>query len=227
MMVILLGEAKSLKPPAMAIASRMVVSPRSSSTPGFWTSPRIDTRMLRTSLTATVTSGLGMNSPSAVEILSRSCIAVRPEAWMSCRSGIEILPSGRTGATRESVSFFQTVICRMSPGPMTYVDEMAVVAPVIGVGPSIWGPGAAGPAGAAGVAVRDPWPELPGEAFWAATAPGPRTRRSAASPSDTVKRVGVMMFSFRLRPSAHGRVLLEPHVLDLVEERAIADLQHL
>ena len=66
-----------------------------------------------------VAFGFGMNSPSAREILSRSCIAVRPAAWMSCRSGSEILPSGRTGTTRESVSFFQTETCSTSSGPMT------------------------------------------------------------------------------------------------------------
>ena len=38
---------------------------------------------------------------------------------MSCRSGIEILPSGRTGSVRESDSFFHTEICSMSSGPMT------------------------------------------------------------------------------------------------------------
>ena len=37
----------------------------------------------------------------------------------SWSSGIEILPSGRTGTTRESVSFFHTVTCSTSPGPIT------------------------------------------------------------------------------------------------------------
>src|SRR5437667_158586 len=77
--VILLGDAKSRKPPAIAIASRIVVVPRSSRTPGFWTSPSTDTRMLRTSVTATATSGLGRNSASAREILSRRCMAVSPD----------------------------------------------------------------------------------------------------------------------------------------------------
>jgi hypothetical protein len=59
-----------------------------------------------------------MNSARAAAILSRSCIGVRPEAWMSCSSGIEILPSGRTGSWRESASFFQTEICSRSSGPI-------------------------------------------------------------------------------------------------------------
>jgi len=116
---ILLGEAKSRSPPAMASASRMVVVLLSWSTPGFWTSPSTDTLKLRTSFTMTETSGLGMNSARATASLSRSCMAVSPEACTSWSKGIEILPSGRTGTTRESDSFFQTEICKMSSGPIT------------------------------------------------------------------------------------------------------------
>ena len=82
----------------------------------------------------TETSGFGMNSPSAREILSRSCIVVRPEACTSCRSGSEILPSGRTGTTRDSVSFFQTETCNTSSGPITYSDEVALFCAAGGLG---------------------------------------------------------------------------------------------
>src|SRR5438876_2788643 len=101
---------------------------------------------------------------------------------------------------------------------------MGAVAPLIGVGASVWGPGAAC-AGAA--APRPLWPEAPGDAFWAPAVPGARTARVDKTASETAKRFGIMTSSFRPRPSTRDRVLLEPHVLDLVEERSIADLQHL
>ena len=78
-----------------------------------------ETRKLCTSAMMTETSGVARNSASAVVSFSRSCIAVRPAAWMSCSSGSEILPSGRTGTVRDNASFCHTETVSTSPGPIT------------------------------------------------------------------------------------------------------------
>ncbi len=61
---------------------------------------------------------MGTNSARRCVISCRSSTAVSPAARMSLTSGSEIMPSGRTGTTRLSSSFFQTCTSRTSSGPM-------------------------------------------------------------------------------------------------------------
>src|SRR5688572_24968785 len=106
------------------------------------TAPSTATFTLWTSRTITETSGDGTYSARRWVIACRSSTAVSPAAWMSLTSGSEIMPSGRTGTTRLSSSFFQTCTSRTSSGPMRKaVADSTNLA------------GAAGAAGAAFVAV--------------------------------------------------------------------------
>src|SRR5260221_4988641 len=113
-------EAKSLKPPAIAMASRIVARLFSSYRPGSFTSPSTETLKLWTSLTTTETSGVVMYAVKLLRRASRSSTVVSPAACISGTSGREIRPSGRTGTTGLTASLFQTEMSRRSSGPMRY-----------------------------------------------------------------------------------------------------------
>jgi hypothetical protein len=88
--------AKSVKPPAIAIAWMIDICPCTSGrAPGLLTSPVTKTTCGDVSVTMTVTTGFAMYSSSAPTMASRSSTDVRPEAAMSPTSGSVILPSGR------------------------------------------------------------------------------------------------------------------------------------
>ena len=57
-------------------------------------------------------------SPSTVSMSRDSCGAVLPIATMFSTSGVEILPSGRTGIVTDSSGLRHTNTCNTSPGPM-------------------------------------------------------------------------------------------------------------
>src|SRR4029079_16606490 len=119
-------------------------------------------------------------------------------------SGIEILPSGRTGSWRESDSVFHTEICSRSSGPITKSGATL--------------------AGLA-VAVLGLTTVAAGAACWAATnVADPRT---VSNDTATTNDLGAITRSPPGPPLADCRVLLQAHVLDLVEEGAVADLEHL
>src|SRR5437660_513750 len=146
-----------------------------------------------------------MNSARAAAILSRSCSGVSPAAWMSSSSGIEILPSGRTGSVRDIVSFFQTDTCKRSSGPMMYSEAR--------------GTDDGDTAGADFVAT-----DLVDACWTPAAFTRPSPARSAA---EMANHFSAMSDPPDYPPSAGGGVPLETHVLDLVEEGAVTDLQHL
>src|ERR1041384_4726135 len=60
-----------------------------------------------------------------------------------------------------------------------------------------------------------------------ARVPAPRAPSSTRSPTKSASSWRASSKSLSMRPLARGRVLFEPHVLDLVEQGSIADLQHL
>ena len=70
-------------------------------------------------VTIMFTCGLRMYSDSAFSISRASWDEVLPTATRSSTSGVEILPSGRTGTVTESSGLRQTKIWIESPGPMT------------------------------------------------------------------------------------------------------------
>src|SRR6266851_351506 len=81
-----------------------------------------------------ICSGIGPTKPSAMTVTSGSlmyfasrcsnsrarAVGVLPIATTSSTSGIESLPSGRTGTVRVSSGLRQTKIFKLSPGPIRY-----------------------------------------------------------------------------------------------------------
>src|SRR5476649_183446 len=68
----------------------------------------------------TLTWGDFTYSPSTFSTSRASCVGVLPTATISSTSGVEILPSGRTGTVDDSSALRQTNTCKLSPGPMMY-----------------------------------------------------------------------------------------------------------
>src|SRR6185503_6011435 len=111
--------AKSRRPPAVAIASTIVVAAVKGYAPGFPTCPKILNFLLRTCCTITVTSGAVMKFFSLSLISRSNCIGVFPAACISPASGSEIFPSERTGTDFVRFGSFQTLIANTSSLPIT------------------------------------------------------------------------------------------------------------
>ena len=112
-------------------------------------------------VTIMFTCGVRTYSASTFSISRASCEGVLPTATMSSTSGVEILPSGRTGTVTDSSGLRQTNTCKVSPGPMMYsgVDD----------GSGGTGAAAGGCCAAAGGALWTFWPCV--DACSAANAP--------------------------------------------------------
>src|SRR5580765_1924943 len=80
----------------------------------------MNTLRLLMSLTTTVTFGSSTYFFDSSTMRSFSCAGVRPEAWMSLRSGSEIFPSGRTVTSAVSSLSRQNTIDSTSSAPMVY-----------------------------------------------------------------------------------------------------------
>ena len=79
-------------------------------------------RCRRNPVTITLTVGLRTNSASATSRSLASWGGVLPAAGTPEISGVEIMPSGRTGTVTVNSGWFQTNICSVSPGPILYSD---------------------------------------------------------------------------------------------------------
>src|SRR4051812_21654331 len=71
-------------------------------------------------VTMTLICGERTYSPRTFSISRASTDGVLPTATMSSTSGVEILPSGRTGTVAVSSGLRQTNTWRVSPGPMMW-----------------------------------------------------------------------------------------------------------
>ncbi len=69
-------------------------------------------------VTTTLTFGDLMYSDKDFSMSRASWDGVLPTATMSSTSGVEILPSGRTGSVAVNSSFWNTETFKVSPGPM-------------------------------------------------------------------------------------------------------------
>ena len=76
-------------------------------------------RRLFIAVTTTVTRGSAMYFFSFSVIESFNCNGVSPAAITSFNSGIEILPSGRTGSVSDRSGSFHTEMCSVSSAPIT------------------------------------------------------------------------------------------------------------
>src|SRR5579871_614976 len=71
-------------------------------------------------VTTTVTRGEATYCFNFCVRSALSCMGVKPDACTSFRSGIEIIPSARTGTVAVKSGSFQTEMCNMSFGPISY-----------------------------------------------------------------------------------------------------------
>src|SRR4030095_5280338 len=97
------------------------------------------------------TCGARTYSASTFSISRASCEDVLPTATMSSTSGVDILPSGRTGTVTDSSGLRQTNTCTVSPGPITY-SGLATTVPGGSAGGVCAAAGAVDAAGAADAA---------------------------------------------------------------------------
>src|SRR5215467_8026266 len=112
--------ANGVKPPAWAINCRTVVCALSEYVPGLATSPVIKARLLRISMTVTVTCGLVRKPLSFSATRSWICSGVIPLTFTSLISGSEMFPSVRTTTVCETSGSFQTVTRITSESPTMY-----------------------------------------------------------------------------------------------------------
>jgi len=117
--VIFFALAYGFNPPPVAMACSSVMPGVISIGPVWPISPIRYTFLLFIWFRMTVTFGSCTYFLSLAVISSANCSGVLPEAWTSPRSGIEIIPSGRTSMLLDSVGSLNTLTASTSDAPIT------------------------------------------------------------------------------------------------------------
>ena len=116
-----LPAAKSVMPPTAIMTSIMLIFSRYCNVWGLAACPMTRICWLygpTKPITMTVTTGSCMYLASECSRSLAKTEGVFPAACMSETSGVDILPSGRTGMISESSGLCQTTILTLSPGPI-------------------------------------------------------------------------------------------------------------